>query len=238
MWLEAVRCAKGDEEGCPTCGGGVRRRIFGEVYAGSFVLDGERVEIRREPASGFSDPISLDPLTQYFDGGLYRLWPSERYLSRGGQRLHRNVWRAAFGDIPRGCHIHHKDGNVLNNALSNLECLPADEHLSLTWHEHRSGRTEHFNDKARTAAAAWHASPEGRLWHSRHAQRSKGWTKWKREPRACFHCGETFDCLIRANAHEQKFCSSRCKQASYRERGKSSEYAARYRERQKADREG
>jgi hypothetical protein len=188
------------------------------MYAGSFVQNGERVEIRREPIAGFQNPIVLDAITQYFDGGLYRRWPSDKYWSRGGKKLHRDVWRIAFGPIPDGCHIHHRDSNPANNAIENLECISASEHHSLTWwaNEHKH-RARGFNQKARDKATEWHKSEAGRLWHRRHAERTKGWTKWKREPKPCLECGTEFDALVRAG-NAQKYCSENCKMAHYRKR--------------------
>jgi HNH endonuclease len=165
MWLEAVSQSHHAEK-CPTCGGGVRRRAHGEMHAGSYVSGDKRVEIRKRPRAGFADPIYLDPLTTYFDGGLYSRWPSERYWSRGGTKLHRDVWQAAFGPIPRGCHIHHRDGNPDNNCIANLECVPASEHLSRTWRNGPKSKYQpgqHFSETARQRAAEWHRSDEGRL---------------------------------------------------------------------------
>ena len=217
MWLEAIRKSEGDEEKCPCCSGGVQRRVFGEMYAGSFVQDGIRVEIRREPDASYSDPIRLDPITWYFDGGLYRLWPSERYPSRGGKKIHRDAWKAAFGDIPDGCHIHHKNGDVQDNRIKNLECVDAFKHIG----DHARENPGKFSQKARDAAAAWHGSEAGKLWHKRHAERSKSWTAWKREPRNCEFCGKQYDALIRKNGRTQKFCGNNCKAAAYRARRKS-----------------
>jgi hypothetical protein len=191
------------------------------MYAGSYVHDGQRVEIRRKPNGGFINPVVLDPITQYFDGGLYRLWPSEKYWSRGGKKLHRDVWTSAFGQIPKGCHIHHRDSDPSNNQLSNLECVPANKHLSDTWRiRAERGDEGHgvFNETARERAAEWHRSEEGRLWHKRHAQRVKSWTKWKREDRPCDHCGTVFQALVRKSGHSQRFCSEVCKAANYRKR--------------------
>lgn len=212
MWLETLHDKQAHEAGCPTCGGGVRRRVYGEMYAGSFVHDGQRVEIRRVPGEGFADPIYLDPITQYFDGGLYKMWPSERYLSRGGKKLHRDVWQAAFGPVPAGCHVHHKDGDILNNKLDNLECLPAKEHLSLP------NKYAKFSDKAREKAGEWHKSEEGRLWHSRHAKRTQSWTKWKRIEKTCVQCGQLFVGIERKSGNNQKYCGSACRVAFYRAR--------------------
>jgi hypothetical protein len=211
------------------------------MHAGSFVLDGQRVEISGEPSPEYRDPIYLDEITQYFDGGLYRMWPSDRYLSRGGRRLHRDVWKAAFGVIPAGCHIHHKDGNVLNNRLHNLECIEAGQHLSETWHASAKASLapeRHFTDKARAKASEWHKSDEGRLWHKRHAERTQGWTKWAREDKPCEFCGAIFSALVRKSGNAGKYCRTACKVAAYRARGAEAEAARRYRERKAADGKG
>lgn len=239
MRLEAVHCAEDHETGCPTCGGKVHKRVFGEMYAGSFVLDGQRVEIRQVVDPDYRDPIYLDEITQYFDGGLYRLWPSDSYLSRGGKKLHRDAWASAFGPIPPNCHIHHRDGNVLNNRLENLECMDASEHCSISWQaKPKPVDGQYFSADARNKAAEWHKSPEGRLWHKRHAKRSKGWTKWKREEKPCEKCGKLHMALVRKSGNSGKYCSQACKVAAYRDRGQANEYARRYRERQAAKRDG
>jgi endogenous inhibitor of DNA gyrase (YacG/DUF329 family) len=215
MWLEAIREPEDHASKCPTCGGHVRRRPYGALHAGTQVLDGQRVEIRKRPSAGFADPIVLDPLVQYFDGGLYRLWPKERYYARGGKRLHRDVWEAAFGPIPAGHHIHHRDGNPSHNAVANLELLPASQHLADSWKKRADKHSEHFSAAARARAAEWHASEVGRAWHRRHAKRSKGWTKWKRVAKPCEHCGTVIQALVRAG-NSQKFCTDTCKALAYR----------------------
>lgn len=220
MRMEAISQPKSDALKCPNCGGAVHRRPYGEMHAGSQVQDGKRVEIRRIPDEGFADPIVLDVITQYFDGGLYRVWPGEKYLSRGGKKLHRDVWAGAFGDIPRGCHIHHRDSNPANNQLDNLECIPAKEHMALTFENSREDRAARgwFTDGARDAAADWHRSEEGRLWHKRHAKRAKGWLKWKREEKPCPQCGKLFNALVRKSGAAQIYCHPNCKAAAYRAR--------------------
>ena len=73
MWLESVSQSENHAEKCPTCGSGVQRRVYGEMYGGAFIQDGERVDIRATPPEWFRDPVLLDPLIQYYDGVLYRL---------------------------------------------------------------------------------------------------------------------------------------------------------------------
>jgi len=44
--------------------------------------------------------------------------------------LHHAIWEDHFGKIPWGNIIHHLDGNSSNNDLSNLACIPLQDHLS------------------------------------------------------------------------------------------------------------
>jgi len=50
-----------------------------------------------------------------------------------GQRraflVHRIVWETFVGEIPEGLQINHKDGNKLNNHLSNLEVVTPKENM-------------------------------------------------------------------------------------------------------------
>ena len=55
-------------------------------------------------------------------------------------RLHRALWVANFGEPPEGFHVHHKDGNKLNNDLANLECISNADHMR--HHYYERGRIE------------------------------------------------------------------------------------------------
>lgn len=222
MWLEALPSSEEGSCGCPTCGAAVKRKTYGEMHAGAYLLDGVRTEIIRTPQDLYSDAIVLDDLTQYFDGKLYRLWPSESYFSCGSGRLHRKAWEDAFGPLPAGCHVHHRDGNRHNNSLANLECLPASEHMSLSgksggYPSHKTAR-EPFNAAARQNAKAWNQSEAGRLFHKRNSEKMQNWTKWKREPKVCPHCEATYDAVVRKQGHQQIYCSTACRVNAYRKR--------------------
>lgn len=44
--------------------------------------------------------------------------------------IHRLVWMAWVGPIPKGIWINHKDGNKLNNSIDNLELTtPSENHI-------------------------------------------------------------------------------------------------------------
>ena len=157
-----------------------------------------------------------------FNGYTYNRYPDSprqthrRYFSRsGGALLHRALWEAAHGAIPAGWHVHHKDGNYLNNTLENLGCLDPRAHAA----EHREDRRrvgrrpEHLAklDMAREKASEWHKSDAGREWHRGHAKTSlaKAHAAYKPpEPRGCVcqSCGGAFV----ARSNKAQFCSPAC----------------------------
>ena len=109
---------------------------------------------------------------QSFNGKEYKLYPGERYFSRGCKRLHREVWKSYYGDIPKGYHVHHKDENTWNNEIENLELVKGSEHVRIHAEEHKKDpnfirRVKANLDYARTFANEWHKSDGGREWHSK-----------------------------------------------------------------------
>ena len=54
--------------------------------------------------------------------------------------VHRACWEAYHGSIPRGCAVHHIDGNRENNEIDNLLCMPKSDHAAL---HNRKRATEH-----------------------------------------------------------------------------------------------
>jgi len=63
----------------------------------------------------------------------------------------RRIWEEANGTIPKGWHIHHRDSDFTNNAVSNLACLRAEEHMSL----HNRGPEYHIPRHLRPARKAY-----------------------------------------------------------------------------------
>ena len=55
---------------------------------------------------------------------------------RKTKRIHVLVAEAFIGEIPRGYHVHHKDGNKQNNIVSNLEIIHPKAHRKKTEKEH------------------------------------------------------------------------------------------------------
>ena len=86
--------------------------------------------------------------------GYYRIISSKE--GNYGKRLHRLIYEKHYGKIPEGYHIHHIDGDKLNNEISNLECLTASEHVSLHMqgNNHMSGK--HLSDETKMKMSKAH----------------------------------------------------------------------------------
>ena len=146
--------------------------------------------------------------------GYYKGWVNGVIWS-----MHRYVWYFYNGEIPKGYHVHHKDGDKANNSIDNLECIDGYEHLS----QHTLERMHNGEidvkanlDKARIYASIWHGSEEGRKWHSEHSKEV-----WKNMPvttKICDCCGKEFEININSASHT-RFCSNKCKSKWRRDNG-------------------
>ncbi|WP_369432060.1 HNH endonuclease [Glycomyces amatae] len=120
--------------------------------------------------------------------------------------------------IPEGHHIHHSDGDPLNNNPSNLECITAAAH-QLHHSDDRAGecapeRLAHL-ERIRPLASAWHQSEAGRAWHTRHGART--WANRQPHERRCDQCGAHYDTLSKHGS--ERFCTNACKSAWRRASG-------------------
>lgn len=155
---------------------------------------------------------------QWSDRVYYR--PHAGHIRRGVGYLHQEIWKAYNGPIPEGYHVHHKDGNPLNNTIENLELLKGFEHLSL--HAQSPEKKEQLRANIKLAIAAatkWHRSPEGREWHRKHGKRT--WEKRVPIKKVCDQCGKEFDSITRRD--NNRFCSNACKSKWRRDHGVDNE---------------
>jgi hypothetical protein len=158
-----------------------------------------------------------------FNGYSYRRYPESPrrelrvYFARSGRQrvnwLHRDIWIHHNGPIPAGFHVHHVDGNPLNNAIENLAVMPEREHHQEHWTDEKRRWARANIRHAQNAAKEWHGSPEGRAWHSAHAKRLAE----QRQPvtSQCLVCSALFDALYKT----AKFCSNACKARHRRDSG-------------------
>lgn len=107
--------------------------------------------------------------------------------------MHRYVYEYYFGSIPKGHHVHHKNGLKWDNTKDNLELIEKRKHASM----HGNNPSQEIvdfrkknMDKQRPLTKAWHASEEGHEWHRKHAIecKKKGWSRAMVEITCC-ECG-------------------------------------------------
>lgn len=51
------------------------------------------------------------------------------YINGKSHHIHRLQWVKYYGEIPKGCVVHHKDENKLNWSIENLELLSRKDHI-------------------------------------------------------------------------------------------------------------
>ncbi len=135
-----------------------------------------------------------------FNGSTYYRYPGSKhrehrcYFSDGVRMLHREIYKASYGEIPRGFHVHHKDHNPLNNAPDNLEAIPISQHM-----RHHLLRT-------------WTCKGCGKGFHREHPHREYCSLECHRT-KNCESCGKPY-----ATRRHQKFCSPACKMRGLRKR--------------------
>lgn len=146
-----------------------------------------------------------------FNGIKYSLMGSGKYYlsqskSNKGRKnpkgLHVAIWEFYNKKkISKGFCIHHKDGNVFNNDISNLECLSYSEHIKTMRKPDKENQREHLN-RIRHKASEWHKSKEGQEWHKIHNQKIS-----KKQTTNCLKCGKE---IIFAPSQKRKYCSIEC----------------------------
>ena len=82
--------------------------------------------------------------------GYYRISTSKE--GNNNKLLHRLIWEDWYGKpVPKGCVIHHINGNRIDNRIQNLQCVPKAAHDK--YHrkiDDRTGEKNPFYDKAHT----------------------------------------------------------------------------------------
>lgn len=147
-----------------------------------------------------------------FNGIEYRLMGSGKYYlsqsktnqgRKNPKGLHVAVWELYNKKtVPKGFQIHHKDNDTFNNDISNLECVSIREHAKK--HFKNDEKFKKFHAAGVEAAKKWHASEEGRKWHSEHG---KEVFKNKKEcVKVCKKCGKEFI----TKQSFAVFCSEKC----------------------------
>lgn len=130
--------------------------------------------------------------------------------------LHRVIYEEVNGRIPKGMHIHHKDGNELNNSIENLELLTPAEHANEHMDEEgREWRRKNLSENARPKASEWHRDPANRQHHVDIG--GMAYKNFNPEDKQCQKCNKPF--RPKKLGSLDKFCSNSCKSAARRDSG-------------------
>lgn len=139
------------------------------------------------------------------------------YLRFGRQPCHRIIWIEDVGPIPKGYDVHHKDGNKLNNLLSNLECISKSDHMRLHALEEREKRSKRMS-KNSEKLHAWLKTDRGKKFLSDKAK--KQFQNRLERSCVCAECGKSF---MSKHTVPTKFCSNNCMSRDRRKSGKDNE---------------
>lgn len=152
-------------------------------------------------------------------------------------RLHRAVWEAAHGPIPRGYHVHHINGDKADNRLENLELLSHGEHSAAHANEKlgpyrhiavrnahakmRENRQKRLSERVLSCVVCGSdfrssAKHPTRFCSSPCVQRARSGA-FNSEQRPCEYCGEAYTATKRV----QKYCSKRCNHLATEQRAAS-----------------
>lgn len=154
---------------------------------------------------------------QIFNGEEYYLYTGERYFQARKKRMHRVVWEFYNGKIPKGYHIHHKDGNTHNNEISNLCLVSQKLHCRYEGKKrYKNGELDKFIYAGIEAAKEWHSSEDGIKWHSEHGK--KTWLKREYFDKVCEVCGNNYKTPF---PNRSKYCHQNCKAKALRNRRKN-----------------
>lgn len=151
--------------------------------------------------------------------------PDASARKEGIQALHVEIYKDNFGPIPEGYHVHHKDGNPLNNAPENLECLTssahAKEHVGDDHHAalRQAGR-ERFQHYQRQRTDWLKTTPEGQAVAKEEAlKRVAGAAAARGESLIkCSVCGAETTRPNKSDGSPSLYCSDQCNQTAYRRR--------------------
>ena len=155
-----------------------------------------------------NDIYYLQSIGRYYQRDRSKAHPKQERI------LHRVVWTDHYGAIPKGKHIHHKDGDWKNNSIFNLELVDpqphAAHHLRSKWKdpEFRRRAMERIPNFV-AKSLAWHRSPEGREWH-----RKNGIAAWVGRPKSmcrCCVCQKQFFAFHK----RARFCSKECQNKNF-----------------------
>lgn len=164
---------------------------------------------------------SQDAIDLVWNGQIYRRHPNHKnrsmrlyYMATTAPRnyLHRDMWEYHNGPIPDGWHVHHADGDALNNVISNFSLLSPSAHAAL--HAKEIRQVDAVCNQCGTAFMATFSRAKWCSAACKERYRRINGTAYKRPrkpfsvEKECRQCGSHFT----SKKPWGVFCSSACKQ--------------------------
>src|SRR3990167_6864709 len=131
------------------------------------------------------------PNSKRRDLAVYFISSSKKFFGHKAKRLHRYIWEKHNGNIPKGCHIHHKDFNPVNNDLDNLECLSSIEHHKRHY-ESWKPRFAKFAKAGQIAASKWSHTTEGKKFRKKWGKKNSKYFPRYKIKRNCNQCDKAY----------------------------------------------
>lgn len=142
------------------------------------------------------------------DRNYYKGWVKENGIWKK-KSLHIFKYSQEVGSIPKGYSVHHSDADFNNNEISNYEIIPRGKHTKyhydISSQEHKDLQTKKLLELAIPASKVWHASEEGRKWHS---EQNKKNLHGEIQNGICAECHKEFKTDLRKIP---KYCNVKCK---------------------------
>ena len=146
---------------------------------------------------------------QEFNGKKYYLYPKAKYFTKSNKRMHRVVWEFYNGVVKNGYDIHHVDGNIYNNDISNLNIVLRSLHQRFTMKKRFKDNPEwalEFNRLGREKSKEWHSSKEGIEQHRKQAI-DANFGSPNLPIKKCAQCNKDF----KPKNYKAVFCHNNCK---------------------------
>jgi hypothetical protein len=163
-------------------------------------------------------------MTEYcvFNGERYYL--NRRYFRRctlkpGSQALlHRAVWEHHKGPIPPAWHVHHRDRDRRNNAIENLELVPAPDHQRRHMLDRSASGQKWAPDLSPASLAKqveWRRSDAGQEHYRKLGEKNRqAILQLPLHDMVCESCGSSYQAKY---PERSKYCHSRCQVRAYRQ---------------------
>lgn len=154
---------------------------------------------------------------QIFNNVRFYKSKKERYflgcINRKRKRMHVYVWEFYNGAIPLKHHIHHKDDNPVNNAISNLEILFGKDHSSMHAKRRVKNNPAFYKEFSATGikrVKEWRESQQGQIQQKNHGKWLGKMAQANKEEKVCkcLHCGKE---TTYRNMGGKKYCNDKCK---------------------------